>query len=114
MQLKARLGEAAARDSFLDVIGQARRSKLAGSAYIDLFDGNKSTIYFTDLTKVISKEWSCFENVLGPDKDGLLRNLRSLNDLRVDAHAKELTEAEFAVFRLAAEELEGVLSGFLD
>lgn len=114
MQLKAQTGEATARTTVTALLGEPRASRVAGLAYVDLFDGNKSGIYFTDLIKIINKAWDCFKNVFGTNKDEWVRYLNCVNDLRIDAHAKDITEAEFQMFRISADRLETVLEAFLD
>ena len=113
MQLKGQLGEAVAREGFLKVIGEPRASRMAGLSYGDLFDADKAVLYFTDMAKVVGKFWDCFKNVFGPNKDEIVRHLETINSLRVDAHARTMTEAEFTAFRLSAERVENLLSGFL-
>lgn len=113
MQLMAQTGESAARSTVVSLLGEPRASRVAGLAYVDLFDGNKSGIYFSDLIKIIAKAWDCFKNVFGPNKDEWLRHLSTINEMRIDAHAKIITDAELQVFRLSAERIETVLSGFM-
>ena len=78
----------------------------------DLFDGNKSGILFSDIPKLISKHWDCFSNILGRNRERVTGDLRTINELRVDAHAKEITDEEMAVFRISADRLEESLSAF--
>lgn len=113
MQLLARLGEADARAGVLAVLGEPRATRCAGFPYRDLFDGNRSGILFSDIPKLIRKFWDCFTNVLGRDKEKVERDLNTINELRVDAHAKELTDEEMAVFRVAAGRIEDALAAFL-
>lgn len=112
MQLLAQLGEADARDSLLHIIGTQRAARCASFPYHDLFDGNKSGILFSDLTKLINKHWDCFNNILGRNKEQVIRDLNTINELRADAHAKEITDEEMAVFRVSAKRLEGSLNVF--
>ena len=112
MQLLARLGEADARDSVLSILGTPRTARCSGFPYRDLFDGNKSGILFSDIPKLIKKHWDCFTNVLGRDKERVVRDLHTINELRVDAHAKEITDEEMAVFRVSAGRLEEALGAF--
>ncbi len=111
MQLLAQLGEASARDSVLSTLA-SRAMRCSGFSYIDLFDGNKTRILFSDIPKLISKHWDCFSNVLGRNKERVTGDLLIVNELRVDAHAKEITDEEMAVFRVSADRLEGSISAF--
>lgn len=113
MQLLAQTGEATARSTVINILGEPRASKVAGLAYGDLFDGNKSGIYFSDLIKIISKEWECFKNLFRPNKEECLRHLKVINSMRVDAHAKIITDDEFYTFRLSAERIEDSLKTFM-
>ncbi len=112
MQLLAQLGEAGARDSVLAILGNPRASRCGGYSYRDLFDGNKSGILFSDLPKLIRKHWECFSNILGRDREKVERDLGTINELRVDAHAKDITDEEMAVFRVAAGRIEEALAAF--
>ncbi len=112
MQLLAQLGEVNARNSMLSILGNPRDVRCSGYLYRDLFDGNKSGILFSDLPKLIRKHWDCFSNVLGHDKAKVERDLQIINELRVDAHAKDITDEEMAVFRFAAGRIEEALGSF--
>lgn len=113
MQLMATLGPTDAHQAVLALLGEPRASRVGGLAYASLFDANKSGIFFSDLTKIITKYWEYFKNVFGPNKDEWVRHLSCLNELRADAHAKEISDAEFQLFRVCAERLETALSTFL-
>ena len=113
MQLRSHLGEATARASVEQLMGQPRTSRNAGLSYSDLFDGTKSGILFSDLPKFVRKYWECFEHILGPDKDDVLTKLALINNLRADAHAKNITHDEFQMFRICVEVLDKRVSDFL-
>jgi len=113
MQLKSHLGEMDTRSSVLDLMGEPRNRKNAGLSYADLFDANKSGMRFLDLCKITRKHWDCFKHILGPDKDDVLTKMELINNLRVDAHAKEITQDEFQMFRLCIKKLEKLVSEFL-
>jgi hypothetical protein len=112
MQLLAQLGEADARISVLGLLGKPRATRCAGLPIRDLFDVNRSGILFSDLPKIIGKHWECFRNILGRNKEQLVRDLATINELRVDAHAKQISDEEMAVFRVCADRVEGSLAGF--
>ncbi len=112
MQLLASLGEGDARDSVLTILGSPRSARCAGYPYSDLFDGNRSGILFSDIPKVIRKHWECFKNVFGRDMEKVERDLKTINELRADAHAKDITDEEMAVFRVSAGRIEEALSVF--
>jgi len=113
MQLKSHLGEIDARSSVLELMGDPRNKKNAVLSYVDLFDANKSGILFLDLCKIVRKHWDCFKNILGPDKNEVFTKMDLINNLRVDAHAKEITQDEFQMFRICIKKFEKVVSEFL-
>jgi len=112
MQLLAQVGEGDARDTVLSILGSPRAARCSGFPYRDLFDGNRSGILFSDIPKIINKHWDCFSNVLGRDKEKVVRDLHTINELRVDAHAKDISDEEMAVFRVAAGWIEESLTRF--
>lgn len=112
MQLLAQLGEEDANSSVLSLIGSPRVRRCSGLSYKDLFNGNKSGILFSDLSKIIRKHWDCFSNILGTNKDKVIRDLDTINELRMDAHAKEVTDEDMAVFRASANRIESSLLSF--
>jgi hypothetical protein len=113
MQLFAQLGISNARIEVTKIMGEPRASKNSGLAYVDLFDGNKSGIFFTDLMKIINKHWDCFKNILGSDKDDIKLKLTFINKLRFDAHAKDVSKNDFQVFRVSMEQMEGAINNFI-
>ena len=112
MQLLAQLGEADARTSILSILGEPRATRNAGLTHKELFDGNKSGILFSDLPKIISKHWECFKNVLGRNKEQIVRDLSTINELRVDAHSRHISDEEMAVFRVSSDRTEVTLTSF--
>ena len=108
----AQLGEGDARESLLSIIGTPRSTRCSGYSYRDLFDGNRSGILFSDLNKLIRKHWECFNNILGRDKKKVERDLSVINELRIDAHAKDITDEEMGVFRVSAGRIEEALTAF--
>ena len=65
---------------------------------------------WTDIVKLVVKEWSLFQKLLG-DKEQFLRNCELIND-RFDAHAKPADHADFALYRRALSHLEDRLARF--
>ncbi|HGM4255613.1 TPA: hypothetical protein ACKPFZ_001646 [Pseudomonas aeruginosa] len=63
---------------------------------------------WTDLVKLIEKEWRLFEKILG-DKSKFRSNADVIND-RFDAHAKNADAADFALYRRALTQIEDRLS----
>jgi len=113
MQLLSHYGATESRSKLISIMGEPRASKAGALSYVDLFDGNKSGIYFLDLVKIILKEWDCFKNILGTNKEEWSRTLDTLNTMRIDAHAKTISDSEFHLFRVSAERIESVLKTFM-
>ncbi|GAB6264497.1 AAA-like domain-containing protein [Photobacterium sp. R1] len=104
--LKANMGSAEAKTVILKIFGEPRKSRLAGLAYDELFDAAKSEIYFLDLGKIISKQWDVFKNSFDKTKQDTFKQLEFINASRADAHAKEISEEQFAYFRVCMSNLE--------
>ena len=65
------------------------------------------------MSKILSKNWECFKNIFGPNKDQFLSDMQTINTFRIDAHAKDIMDEEFAVFRLSARRVESQIKSFL-
>ena len=63
---------------------------------------------WTDLYKLVVKEWNLFSKLLG-DKEMFLRNCEIIND-RFDAHAKHADSADFALYRRSLSFIEDRLA----
>lgn len=112
MQLMSHLGVANAKAAVLKILGEPRATKNSNLDYNSLFDGNKSGIFFSDLQKIISKHWLCFQHVLGPDKNEIINCLNVVNKLRVDAHAKNISTEDMQYFRVSANKIEDIVKDF--
>ena len=112
-QLRATYGEAEAKTRFLKILGSPRRESGAALAYKDLFDPNRSHIYLEDLRKTISKEWPVFANIFGGDQNRFNSDLRAINEYRVDAHAKEISQDELSYFRICTTRIEKLVDEHL-
>lgn len=104
--LLAKYGELEARKIILDIFGGNRKEKFQVLPLKELFNPNKSIIYWEDLRKIIEKEWPQFEHIFGKDKQRFSLAMQTINDLRCDAHAKGVSEEEMALFRSQIKRLE--------
>lgn len=111
--LKANLGAVEAKDFILSIYGGQRKVKLSSLSYDDLFNPSKSEIYFSDLSKIISKKWDLFQNSFSQAKQDTFQQLEFINVSRVDAHAKELSEERFMYFRICMNSLEKDLDNLI-
>lgn len=108
--LKSHLTETGARQAILDIFGEPRKTKLGGLAYSELFDPIVSEIYFIDLAKIISKHWAVFKNSVSNSKKEMFERLDFVNQSRAEAHAKGITDEQFAYFRLCMTAIESDLA----
>jgi hypothetical protein len=111
-QLRAIQGKALAKESILNIFGGIRKSELTGLSYEDLFNPNKSEIYFDDLRKIIVKNWDYFKNIFSKDKNDFDMKMQFINKHRADAHAKKITKEEMNYFRLVIGDLEKQVEEF--
>ncbi|QSX39713.1 AAA-like domain-containing protein [Shewanella cyperi] len=111
--LKAQMGAQEARETILNIFGEPRKSKLSNLSYDELFDANKSEIYFLDLGKIISKQWDVFKNSFDKTKQETFKQLEFINSSRGDAHAKVISDEQFSYFRLCMSNLENDLGDML-
>ena len=112
MQLKAMKGQNDAKQIILDIFGGKRKHELSGLGYSDIFDPNRSEIYFLDLAKIISKEWDVFKNIFSNSKRETFQGLDFISQSRVDAHAKNISDEEFTYFRICMGKIEKDLEEF--
>lgn len=112
-QLKASKGLEDAKQIVLDIFGGKRKLELSALDYNDLFDPNRSEIYFMDLAKIITKEWDIFKNIFSNSRQETFQGLNFINKSRADAHAKDITDEEFAYFRMCMSKIEKDLEEFL-
>jgi hypothetical protein len=104
--LFTKYGELAAKKIVLDIFGDPRKSKLMDLKYRELFESKETLILYSDLTKLIEREWSIFENIFDRKKDEFSVNMSIINKYRIDAHAKEISDDELAVFRISISKVE--------
>jgi hypothetical protein len=111
--LSAAIGEINAKANVLDLFGEPRKNKYYAYSLKDVFNPNKSEIYFEDLKKIINKNWANFEHIFGRDKEGFSTYMAAINKYRVEAHAKEITDDEMSYFRVCATKIETYIDNYL-
>jgi len=111
--LFSKYGENDAKKIVLKIMGTDRERKYYASSLKDIFDGNKSIIFFEDLRKIISKEWGLFENIFGKNKNDFNTYMNNVNKYRIDTHAKTITDDEMSLFRVSITKLEKQIDNFL-
>jgi hypothetical protein len=110
--LQAFYGVANAKQKTLEIFGQSRTASLGHLDYADLFTAERGQIYFEDLRKIISKNWDCFKNVIGPDQEKVVNFLKHINEFRSDAHANNISDDDFQMLRLAFNYFDAKLKQF--
>lgn len=111
--MKAFYGEADAKEKILTTFGAPRNQKLKLLSYDELFDPVKSEIYFSDLAKILSKNWDVFKNTLAKSRKETFSGLDFINHSRGDAHAKPISDEKFAYFRICISDIENDLKDLL-
>ena len=96
------------------VIAGNDRKEYKSLSYADLFNPNKSRILFDDLTKLIKKNWDCFNHIFGQDNADFEAKMKTVNELRADAHAKLISNEAFSHFRVCISAIEDYVDEFLD
>lgn len=111
--LFSKYGENEAKKIVLKIMGKEREQKYYSSKLKEIFNSNKSMIYFEDLRKIIAKEWVLFEMIFGKDKNEFNTFMNVINKYRMDAHAKEINDDEMALFRVSSSKLENYIENYI-
>ncbi len=90
----------------LDIFGSPRKERLKLVDYHKLFNPEESEIYFLDLAKIISKEWDIFKNIFSKSKQETFKYFEKINYYRNDAHAKNIEDEDFNLFRIYIKNIE--------
>jgi hypothetical protein len=95
----------ATKEWLLQILGSPRREDLAGKDINTIFTNH---LLFSDLSKIVIKEWATFEKLF-VDRSRFELFMEQINKFRVDAHAKEILEEDFAVLTIAFRWVESRL-----
>lgn len=104
--MRANFGVVDAKQEILRIFGGARKDKLNKLTFNELFDASISEIYFSDLSKIITKHWDVFQNTFEKTKKEVFSQLEFINLSRADAHAKPISEEQFSYFRVCMSSIE--------
>ena len=110
--LQLQMNKTEAKNAVLTVLGQKAKTEYGGLAYEALFDGKSAELYFNDLTKIIGKHWSNFENVFGKDRSEFERRMNTINKGRDDAHANTVGDEKLANIRMCIKAISDQISDF--
>lgn len=106
-QLKSQYGEQAAKQKVFSSMKPDIRRKYTRLSYTELFDPQKSEIYFHQIGSLIDANWDpCFKNIFLHNKPSMKSYFTIINNLRAECHAKDVTDDEMNSFRGAIAVLE--------
>lgn len=109
--LKANYSHNQAKEEFLKIIDENRRVRFQNKNLDEIFKG-ESEIYFKDLTTYISKNWNKFEKIFS-DKPIFESHMTFINNHRVDAHARNISDEEYAILIMSLKWVDTKVSQFL-
>ncbi len=114
-QLKAFLGEAAAKEKVTKALYGKDADKHDGDSYVDLFDPNKNNILLLKLFELIESNYSCFIHVFDTNLEIFKSKANLLNYYRKpDSHAAPISDADFESFRGTMHWFEDKVGDFLN
>lgn len=95
LSLKFKFGNIKSKSEFLKIIEEKRRERLNSLNLTEIFSDN-GEVYFLDIQKYISKNWTDFENIfLDKGKFEVYMDLSNKN--RIDAHAKDMNQEDMTI-----------------
>ncbi|GAB6091722.1 hypothetical protein [Spirochaeta dissipatitropha] len=109
--LQSHLGRNAI-DEVISALKDSDKKKAKLLSYKDLFDPQKNNIYFNNLITIIDNNWNAFQNIFQKDKNELINILKAINKFRVDAHAGEISDADFNYLRGCFGAIEETIAFF--
>lgn len=83
-------------------IPSTRADGLNRYSYEDVWD----QLYFIDLIQIIDKNWTLLQKWFSRNKNDVMIWLNHINDYRIDAHAKKISESDLIYLRVAFTRLE--------
>ena len=111
--LRAVHGRRKAGECVRGALPEKRRESVATSDIDVLLARDTSPLYFRELIAVVKREWPALQNVFELEKGKLVLILEEINESgRPDAHAKYLSDDEFAQLRLHLKKLETILDAW--
>ena len=113
IQLLGKHDRNAARLAVINNLEESSKAPASMLSYENLFNPDRNIIYFKDLTNIIRNNWDCFKNFFDCKKQIVVSHLTIINDLRVDCHAKDIDDKNFASFRSSIEWLEELLKDYM-
>lgn len=93
------------KNKVLQCKSKDEREKLQNLSVQNIFD---EKLYFIDLKNLIAKEWALFDKIF-MDKQKFINSMDFINAFRIDAHAKEIEEAEYSYLIHTLDQMEKLL-----
>lgn len=100
--LESNKGKATAKNTLLGYKEQSVRDKIKSTSIDEILENH---FYFPDYATIIGKNWELFEKIF-TDKHLFQMSIDTVNKLRVDAHAKNITDDQFFMVTYALDFLE--------
>jgi hypothetical protein len=97
INIASSFGKKNLKSKLLEVVDSSKRESIADK---DINDIITNQFFLLDLQKVISKNWNVFEKIFN-DKTKFQMYLDLINELRIDAHAKTISEEDYSLLMLA-------------
>lgn len=107
-------GKDEAKNIFFNILPENRKNKSQNLTLNELFDANKSEIFFDDLSRTIQRKWDLFKNIFGKDKESFTRNMQCINKCRIDAHSKKIDMEMMQYFRICISKIEAQVNSFFE
>lgn len=106
LQLQSRYGTEEGKKKVLYSIQKKRKCEFYSKPYEEIFDG----LLLSEMIKIISNNWECFEKLFKHSKDEMISYLNLLNNYRRPAaHGTKITNNDFENFRLVMSKLETIV-----
>jgi hypothetical protein len=101
-----RFGKGAkAAETVMNSLSAERKAMLMRFGYDDLWE----ELYFSELSTILSNNWSDFSNYFSTEKAKVLHWMEHINRCRSDAHAKKLSEDDLLFLRVCFKRMEEFL-----
>jgi len=71
-------------------------------------------LYFNELITILIKNWDIFQNWFSRDSSDVQKELKMINEFRIDSHAKDIDKEELAYLRVCFKRIEESLAGSAD
>ncbi|PEC48932.1 ATP-binding protein [Bacillus sp. AFS096315] len=97
INIASSFGKKNLKSKLLEVIDSKKRALIEEKDFNDILTNQ---FFLLDLKKVIVKNWDIFDKIFN-DKTKFQMHLEIINELRVDAHAKTLSEEDYALLMYA-------------